>query len=155
MKKSVKGLLHCCNYIYFNEDFPENQNIRCANKKDPWVHVYDGNNTWLPEIKESAMKQVVTTIESIFISFFDDIKKHITDDYKAIKQVRRFCKEVACSFDWDIDTFEDIFNVTQIEPSDGEEVEKRTRKLHELIIEHIHLQSCKQMQTHKIINSYH
>jgi hypothetical protein len=144
-KKSINGMLDCCSHIYFNNDYPENQTIRYLNKKDPFVHIYDGKD-WLPQFKEHALKAIVANIENTFVSFFKDIKSLVRNDNEAIVETRKFCKEVACSFDWDIDVFERIFDVRRIEPNDTDEVEKRTNKLHCLIMEHLHLQSNKMIQ---------
>lgn len=141
-KKSINGMLDCCTHIYFNNDFPENQTIRYLNKKDPFVHVYDGKD-WLPQFKEQALIPLVKNIEATFVTFFRDIKLLVRDNYEATRHIRKFCKEVACSFDWDIEVFESIFNISRIEPINNEDVEKRTNRLHALIMEHIHLQSNK------------
>ena len=76
--QALPGILQMIEHRYFNEDYPENHNIRKDNKKDHLMKVYDGKK-WRYRMSEEIIKDV---IEHTTITTDDLIDKLLYgDDY--------------------------------------------------------------------------
>jgi len=69
--------------IHFNEEHPENKNVKITNKKQPYAKVYNGDK-WLLKDKKETISDLVEDKMNILDSKFDELQ----DDMTPFKQER-------------------------------------------------------------------
>ena len=69
--------------IHFNEEHPENKNVKITNKKQPYAKVYNGDK-WLLKDKKETISDLVEDKMNILDSKFDELQ----DDMTSFKQER-------------------------------------------------------------------
>jgi hypothetical protein len=66
------GIPKLVEYIHYNSELPQYQNIRGKGYNNKLVTVYDGEN-WVLENKNDALEQMIKDKKEIFDDFFDDL----------------------------------------------------------------------------------
>ena len=69
--------------IHFNEEHPENKNVKITNRKQPYAKVYNGDK-WLLKDKKETISDLVEDKMNILDSKFDELQ----DDMTPFKQER-------------------------------------------------------------------
>jgi len=69
--------------IHFNEEHPENKNVKITNKKQPYAKVYNGDK-WLLKDKKETISDLVEDKMNLLDSKFDELQ----DDMTPFKQER-------------------------------------------------------------------
>ena len=69
--------------IHFNEEHPENKNVKITNKKQPYAKVYNGDK-WLLKDKKETISDLVEDKMNLLDSKFDELQ----DDMTTFKQER-------------------------------------------------------------------
>ena len=102
LEKPFQSIPELIKYTHFNKDYPENQNIKLTNKKEPFVKVLK-NNKWeladrkdtindlidqkhsilnMVDIKNSFEANIVNRIENFNYKYLNDDKELINKLYK-------------------------------------------------------------------------
>jgi hypothetical protein len=117
MQKCIKdkeyGLLECLKQIHYNNDVPQNQNIKKTNRKDDFVDIYDGSK-WKLRMIDFAYTQVMQTMEKLFTDYIDNmVEAGGLGNMK--RAVRVFCNKVSTVLDWEFDNMDKIREVKETE----------------------------------------
>jgi hypothetical protein len=76
----VDGIGKLIEYLFFNNEFPQNQTIRKRNKNDDFVDVHMGNNVWKSQTMETVMRTIREKTEPILgcvlEPFFADMRRY-------------------------------------------------------------------------------
>ena len=69
--------------IHFNDNHPENMNIKILNTKTPFIDVFKGDK-WHKEDKKTTIQKIVTKNFNLLDSKYNDnnIQKELTEDKK-------------------------------------------------------------------------
>lgn len=123
-----------CNYLvkkHFHKEHPENHNILRRNKKDEFVHIFDGED-WKPKMAEDALEQLFAKCERDFADFAEAI-----EGTKGMKRgsLDDFMKEVGLPLEWDISCESYEFDPDMITKDEKTAFKK---KLFKLALEYIH-----------------
>jgi hypothetical protein len=149
LKKQHVGI---CDYItskHFNDEHPENQNIRKLNKKSNTIEFHDGEQ-WRMNIKDHALNIIMRDLENDIRSFISNTfstEKPIGKE--ANKILDKYMESVGTSFEWDLNCdhyeFEDVLHELP-EAEKNEAIKQRhdfRKQIFELAIEHIYKESKK------------
>ena len=63
--------------IHFNEEHPENKNVKITNKKQPYAKVYNGDK-WLLKDKKETISDLVENKMNLLDSKFDELQDEMT-----------------------------------------------------------------------------
>jgi hypothetical protein len=134
LMNQINGL---CEYIvkkHFDENHPENHNIRKSNKKDKIIDCYDGTQ-WIPKLSNEFLKKLIFKIEKDFSNFTDSLSKQETEGRRA--SLEAFMRKVGGALEWNIsnDYFE--FDI-ELEEDDKE---KMMNNIYMLACEYIYRQT--------------
>ena len=128
MKQCLKdreyGLLECLKMLHYNQENPENQNIKKTNRKDDFVDIYDGSK-WKLRMIDYAYTQIMQTLEKLFTDYIDNIVE--TDQWDSMKRlIKIFCNKVSTVLDWE---FENIDKNREVEESEMKSLQFKLKKL--------------------------
>ena len=131
MKKFINdreyGLMDCLKLIHYNDEVPENQNIKKNNRKDDFVDIYDGS-TWKLRMVDFACSQILTSLEKLFTDYIDDFVENNTSG-SMLRNIKVFCNKVCSSLDWEFN------NVNREREVDDDEIKSMQQKVSSLITE--------------------
>jgi hypothetical protein len=71
VKRRDKGLLELVHKMHFDENAPENSNIKITNKKMPFIQYHNGNK-WMLEKKDKVLNEVIDKSHWMMQEHFDD-----------------------------------------------------------------------------------
>lgn len=131
IKNKAYGL---CNYLLarnFHKDHPENHNLAKRVKKDPFIHVFDGEE-WKPKMVQDALEQLFAKMEREFAVFADNIDFPTQGLTK--RQMDAFMKEVGLPLEWDLSCEKYEYDPDMITEEQKETIKKR---LFTLVLEYI------------------
>lgn len=118
IKDKIEGV---CNFLvkkHFNDNMPQNKNIKKTNKKDSFIECYK-DNKWKTRFVDNVLDEVFMSMESDFVTFLDKqkgtLKKNMLDN---------FMKQVGCPLEWDLDHGDYEFS-EEISDSDKEILKKK------------------------------
>ena len=82
-KNSFDSIPNMVKQIHFNNDHPENMNIKIVNKKTPFIDVFKGDK-WYKQDKKSTIQKIVTKNFNLLDSKYneDTIQNELTEDSK-------------------------------------------------------------------------
>ena len=128
MKKCIKdreyGLVECLKMIHYNDEIPENHNIKKMNKKDEFVDIYDGSK-WKLRMIDFAYSQVMGTLEKLFTDYIDNLVD--TGELEPMKRiVKVFCNRVSTVLDWE---FNNIDKNREVEDIEMRQLQHKLKKL--------------------------
>jgi len=110
IRNKEEGLLECIKRIHFNQEKPENMNIRKQNKKDGFVDVYNGHD-WTIRMTDKATHRIMTNIESIFTDYLDDMYENHSEEWQASKRsLNSFLNSVSSLLEWEFNNIENDRN---------------------------------------------
>lgn len=132
LKKRGEGLCTMIKHKHFHPKHPENHNIKKVNKKDTFIHVYNGSE-WVPRDMEVALDDIFLSLQHLFANFIESMDN--VDKVRSI--VDQFMKEVGEPLGWDLDC--DGYTYDQ-EHTDKEK-EKYKKQLFRLACEYIYIRS--------------
>ena len=75
---SIQNLLK---YIHFNENHPENMNVKITNRKEPYAKIYNGK-IWELKDKKEIIDDMVNRGYNMIGGYYDEEKEHIKDSLK-------------------------------------------------------------------------
>ena len=114
-----QGVMKLLEYIYFNPDHPENQNVKKSIKKDNFIKLYDGKK-WNLSFVDKGLSTILLKIESEFVAFLEKME----DEGTRVKDplMKRFMKSVGYALDFD-------FSALQHPPVDCDLEDKHLAKM--------------------------
>lgn len=96
--QSVMGLIE---YVHFNKDYPELQNVFISNTRDSYAHIFDGNK-WGKKRKEDVINQLFDDSQCFLIEMYKELKDKLKkadqikferfkneDDINIIKEIKQ------------------------------------------------------------------
>lgn len=131
IKNRAYGL---CNYLVarnFHKDHPENYTLAKRVKKDPFIHVYNGEE-WQPKMVQDALEQLLAKMEREFAAFADNMDFPVQGLSK--RQMDAFMKEVGLPLDWDLSCEKYEYDPEMITDEQKDVIKKR---LFRLVLEYI------------------
>jgi len=119
MAEKEQGVMKLLEYIYFNPDHPENQNVKKSIKKDNFIKLYDGKK-WNLSFVDKGLSTILLKIESEFVAFLEKME----DEGTRVKDplMKRFMTSVGYALDFD-------FSALQHPPVDCALEDKHLTKL--------------------------
>ena len=119
MAEKEQGVMKLLEYIYFNPDHPENQNVKKSIKKDNFIKLYDGKK-WNLSFVDKGLSTILLKIETEFVAFLEKME----DEGTRVKDplMKRFMKSVGYALDFD-------FSALQHPPVDCDLEDKHLTKL--------------------------
>ena len=100
--QSVMGLIE---YVHFNKDYPELQNVFISNTRDSYAHIFDGNK-WGKKRKEDVINQLFDDSQCFLIEMYKELKDKLKkadqikferfkneDDINIIKEIKQEIKD--------------------------------------------------------------
>ncbi len=87
VRHPYKALVNIIEKIHFNDDYPENKNIRLLNKRDNKIQVKN-NGKWNYKDKEEALRYAIDDSNEKLEQFYDEKSKQFR------KIIRLSCKEI-------------------------------------------------------------
>jgi hypothetical protein len=127
LKDKEYGLIECLKKIHYNEEVPQNQNIKKTNRKDDFVDIYDGNK-WKLRMIDYAYTLVMTNLEKVFTDYIDNVAE--SEEWNSVKRiVKSFCNKVSTVLDWEFNNIDREFEAKDVE------MRKMQHKLKNLISE--------------------
>tara|TARA_Y100000816_G_C26066874_1_gene560750 strand:+ start:916 stop:1425 length:510 start_codon:yes stop_codon:yes gene_type:complete len=124
LKDREYGLIECLKKIHYNEEQPQNQNIKKLNKKDDFVDIYDGNK-WKLRMIDYAYTLVMNNLEKVFTDYIDNLAE--TEEWNSVKRtVKTFCNKVSTVLDWE---FNNIDKNREVEDSEMKNMQQKLKKL--------------------------
>jgi hypothetical protein len=116
--------MECLKRIHYNEDKPENMNIKKVNKKDDFVDIYDGNK-WKLRMIDFAYSNIMTNLEKVFTDYIDNLVE--SEEWNSVKRnVRGFCNTVSSVLDWE---FDNITIDREVPETDMRKMQQKMKKL--------------------------
>lgn len=88
--KGFKSVPNLVEYIHFNGDKPENQNIYISNMRDNYILVYDGEE-WQMREREDVLQDMIDNKTDILNEKFDELLDKLDDI--TIKRFKKFLNE--------------------------------------------------------------
>ena len=125
IKDREYGLIECLKKIHYNEDQPQNQNIKKINKKDDFVDIYDGSK-WKLRMIDYAYTLVMTNLEKVFTDYIDNLAENNTEWSSVKRIVTNFCNKVSTVLDWE---FNNIDRTRTVEDSEMRHMQQKLKKL--------------------------
>ena len=123
LKEKEYGLIECLKKIHYNQDQPQNQNIKKLNKKDDFVDIYDGSK-WKLRMIDYAYTLVMNNLEKVFTDYIDNLAE--SDDWTSVKRiVKTFCNKVSTVLDWEFNNLDRDHEVQDTEMKDMQQKLKR------------------------------
>lgn len=121
---------------HFDKNHPENHNLKKMNKRDEYIHVYDGNK-WMAHFATDVVEKVVHNLQTVFAHF---VEQEMFDGQGQLKKefVKNFMTGIGSVLGWDLSTGEYDFSSTPIPEDKQQEAQQR---FYEFIIENICLKS--------------
>jgi hypothetical protein len=100
--KDTGGIIDLMDEIYYNEEHPENHNIRKINKKDKFMKSYNGTK-WELIFAKDGLEKVLNRINSEFLRFLEMME----DNNERVKDpiMRRFMMKVGYALEYDFTIF--------------------------------------------------
>ncbi len=132
LRNNASGILEYLEKKHFNENCPENLNIKKLVKKDNFIETYDGKK-WLLRLSQEVIEELFENIENDFTDFINEyvdkdggIKQHLVDN---------FMRKIGYTLDWSIE-YDDYGD-------DTDELKKSKQKIeiYKLAIEYIYRKS--------------
>lgn len=119
MAEKEQGVMKLLEYIYFNPDHPENQNVKKSIKKDNFIKLYDGKK-WNLSFVDKGLSTILLKIETEFVAFLEKME----DEGTRVKDplMKRFMTSVGYALDFD-------FSALQHPPVDCDLEDKHLTKL--------------------------
>ena len=119
MAEKEHGVMKLLEYIYFNPDHPENQNVKKSIKKDNFIKLYDGKK-WNLSFVDKGLSTILLKIETEFVAFLEKME----DEGTRVKDplMKRFMISVGYALDFD-------FSALQHPPVDCDLEDKHLTKL--------------------------
>ena len=119
MAEKEQGVMKLLEYIYFNPDHPENQNVKKSIKKDNFIKLYDGKK-WNLSFVDKGLSTILLKIETEFVAFLEKME----DEGTRVKDplMKRFMISVGYALDFD-------FSALQHPPVDCDLEDKHLTKL--------------------------
>jgi hypothetical protein len=105
------GLLDCLKLIHYNDEVPENQNIKKNNRKDNFVDIYDGSS-WKLRMIDFACSQILSSLEKLFTDYIDDIIEN-NGEGSMQQTIKVFCNKVCMALDWEFNNLTREQNITE------------------------------------------
>lgn len=90
INKGFKSVPNLVEFIHFNENKPENQNVYISNMRDNYVLVYDGEQ-WLMREREDVLQDMIDNKTDILNEKFDELLDKL--DEITVRKFKRFLDE--------------------------------------------------------------
>lgn len=121
---------------HFNPNHPENHNLKKMNKKDEFIHVYDGRQ-WMARYAREVAEDVVENLRNVFANF---VEQELYDDTGQLQKqwVENFMQGIGSVLGWDLSTGRYDFSSRSIPEDKKEEAKKH---FYNFILENIYLKS--------------
>jgi hypothetical protein len=147
MKKFINdreyGLIDCLKLIHYNDEVPENQNIKKNNRKDDFVDVYDGS-TWKLRMVDFACTKILNSLEKLFTDYIDDFIEN-NNSGTMLRNIKVFCNKVCSSLDWEFN------NVNREREVSDDEMKEIQQKVSSMIAETLYRETiaCRESELNK------
>lgn len=140
-------MIHCiktrrdgvCKFLvqkHFNENHPENHNIKKLTRNNEFIDYFDGR-TWNFRYNEDVLDDVFGSLQAQFANFVEE--ELYSEDGKLKKVwVQSFMDEVGAPLEWDLSTMEDEFTPENLSDDKKQALKK---KIYDLALEHIYRKS--------------
>jgi hypothetical protein len=127
LQEKEQGIMKLIDIIYFNNEHPENQNIRISNKKDNLIKCFDGSK-WKLLIANDGIVQLLNRIETEFSNFLEQME----DEGERVKDpiMKRFMQNIGHPLDFDFSHLQYEYDTI----SNEKELEKIKKNLYTLFI---------------------
>ena len=121
------GVIKCFKELHYNDDKPENQNIKKKTRKDDFVDVFDGKR-WNIRMMDYVYSIVMNNIESVFTEFMDNVSE--SDDWEYLKKhIKIFCNRLSLVLDWDCENVKDKFHCREIKENEMKQMNQKMKKI--------------------------
>jgi len=143
IKGGTSGVCQMVIRKHFDEQHPENQNIRKCNKKDDFMEFHDGSK-WQVDIRDNVLKTVFARLERTFSTFVDGLWQGICQPSQMMRKqwIDDFMKKVGEPLEWDLTSTQ--YDYEFDESMTGEQKEQLRNKIFSLAAEYVY-RSTKQM----------
>lgn len=132
LRNNASGILEYLEKKHFNENCPENLNIKKLVKKDNFIETYDGKK-WLLRLSQEVIEELFENIENDFTDFINEyvdkdggIKQHLVDN---------FMRKIGYTLDWSIEYDDYGDDIDELNKS------KQKIEIYKLAIEYIYRKS--------------
>ena len=93
LNRGAKSVIHLVEFIHFNKDKPENQNIYISNMQNGCVGIYDGDKWQLKE-RDTVLTDMVSCKSDFLECKFEELKENLDESI-----IRKFNRYVAVKDD--------------------------------------------------------
>ena len=136
IKQGATGVCTLLNKIHFDNEHPENQNIRKLEKKNELIEYFDGND-WQKNISNYILEDIFRSLEKHFSHYVDHYVRRL--DIHKKTALDKFMRQVCEPLEWDF-TSDDYDYKERL----TEDTKKRDReKIYSLAIDYIYHNSIK------------
>ena len=101
IKNKGVGICDLLRKMHFDEEYPENCNIRKPLKKEAFIDNHNGGR-WVTDLPDKVLQKIVHEIGCVLMEFLNANVKHRIND----RILKSFMREVGIAMDWDLDTSE-------------------------------------------------
>ena len=135
------GYIQLMDKIYFNENHPENMNIKKTNSKDDYIKCFNGTS-WDIMYSNSALEIVMDRISSAFYVFFDWIEEN---EEERVKQdiIKTFMQEVGHPLNLDFSGYNYDF---LYDKEDENQIRKKKKILQKFCVLNIYNKSVNKVE---------
>lgn len=95
IRRTDKGFVELIEKIHFDEEKPENKNLRIKNIKNPWIQIHDGKK-WLYKHKDDVLNNLFEQGQSILTEHFDEVESKLSREVSAsmISHIRTWIDKI-------------------------------------------------------------
>ena len=101
IKNKGVGICDLLRKMHFDEEYPENCNIRKPLKKEAFIDNHNGGR-WVTDLPDKVLQKIVHEIGCVLMEFLNANVKHRIND----RILKSFMREVGIAMDWDLDASE-------------------------------------------------
>jgi hypothetical protein len=136
LKNGPTGLCQLLVKTHFDDEHPENQNLRKMNKKDDFLEYHNGES-WELGLHEDVLEDVFKTFEVHFAEYVDSFYDKLAVHKKTI--LDRFMKKVGEPLEWDFTSndYDYTFDDTMTE----QDKQEKKNRIYNMAVEYIYRHS--------------
>ena len=149
IKGGTSGVCQMVIRKHFDEQHPENQNIRKCNKKDDFMEFHDGS-TWQVDIRDNVLKTVFARLERTFSTFVDGLWQGICQPSQMMRKqwIDDFMKKVGEPLEWDLTSTQ--YDYEFDESMTAEQKEQLRNKIFSLAAEYVYRSTKKMVESGQV-----
>jgi len=139
LQKHEQGIIELIEHIYYNQEHPENHNVRKVSKNDKFMKTYNGNK-WGVIFAKEGLEKILNRINTEFLRFLEVME----DDNERVKEpiMKNFMKKVGNVMEYDFS----IFDYDYDNDKNDEESKRARNELNRLYLYYIHERTKEQLQ---------